>query len=99
MTFAAIIVAVFLWGGTGPRAAGCDPVGQAQFLCGPVGPEDLLLVPHTDWVIASGLRAPGHVYLINSRDRSSTILFPTDPPRLRPDTKMYGSCPGPINGA
>jgi hypothetical protein len=99
MALCSIIVGAFLWEGVGPQAAGCDPVGQAQFLCGPVGPEDLIMVPRTDWVIASGIRAPGHVYLINSRDRSSTILFPTEPPRLRPDTKTYSACPGPISGA
>ena len=53
------------------------------------GAEDLVPVPKSDWIIASGLTTPGHLYLINGRDRSSTVLFPTEPPRQRPDTQTY----------
>ena len=29
----------------GPKAAGCDPLGNVQFVCNQVGPEDLVSVP------------------------------------------------------
>src|ERR1700730_14730189 len=69
----------------GSGASGCEPDGRVQFICGPAGAEDLVPVPKSDWVIASGLSAPGHLYLISGRDRSATVLFPTEPPRERPD--------------
>ena len=41
------------------RPAACDPVGDVQFICGAIGPEDLVTVPGGEWVIASGDAAGG----------------------------------------
>ena len=38
---------VCLLGIAGPSAAACDPDGAVQFLCGPVSPEDLAVVPQS----------------------------------------------------
>src|SRR4051794_29046115 len=58
----------------------CNPAGNLQFVCGAMNAEDLVQVPGTDWVIASGFAgggAPvGHIYLINARDKSLKVLFP-----------------------
>jgi len=35
-------------------AAPCDLDGQVRFICGLSSPEDLILVPQSDWVVASG---------------------------------------------
>ena len=32
-------------GTAGQSAAACDPVGTVQFICGVIGPEDLVVVP------------------------------------------------------
>src|SRR5437762_7397479 len=84
-------------GTAGPRAAACDPVGNVQFICGVIGPEDLVVVPGSDWVIASGDAAGGAIKAINVRDRTATALFPAATPRLRLDARTYDSCPGPID--
>jgi hypothetical protein len=83
----------------GTRAAGCDPVGNVRFICDQVGPEDLAIVPGGEWVISSGNVANGAVRLINVRDKTTTVLFPTAAPRERLDKKTYDSCPGPIDPA
>lgn len=83
-------------GTAGPRMA-CDSLGNVQFICGVIGPEDLVVVPGSEWVIASGDAAGGAITLINVRDKTTTALFPTATPRLRPDAKIYDSCPGPID--
>ena len=59
-----------------PRPAGCDPVGNVQFICGAIGPEDLVTVPGGEWVIASGDAAGGAIQLISVRDRTVTPLSP-----------------------
>ena len=82
---------------TGPLAAECEPVGNVQFVCGPVTPEDLVIVPETDWVVVSSMVNDGHLYLANTEDHSSTVLFPSDTARQQHNTAIYGSCPGPIN--
>jgi hypothetical protein len=79
------------------KAAGCDPVGTIQFICGFSGPEDLVAVPGSDWVIASGDAAPGAITLVNTRDKSTTPLYPSPSLALRLDKKTYDSCPGPID--
>jgi hypothetical protein len=91
------VACALLLGTVGPKAAPCDPVGNVRFICDQLGPEDLLLVPGGEWVLSSGYGTNGAIRLISVRDRTTTVLFPTDSPRVRPDTKTYNSCPGPID--
>ena len=72
---------VLLLGTMGPKAAGCDPIGNVRFVCDQVGPEDLAPVPGSEWVLSSGMAANGAVRLINVRDRTTKTLFPTATPK------------------
>ena len=85
-----------LLGAAGPSAAACEPDGEVQFLCGPVSPEDLAPVPQSPWIVVSSMVDEGHLYLADTRDHTSTVLFPTEASRARHDTATYGSCPGPL---
>ncbi|MFL5268254.1 MAG: hypothetical protein ACJ8AH_16955 [Stellaceae bacterium] len=77
----------------------CNPVGKLHFVCGPMNSEDLVQIPGTDWIVASGFAGggtpAGHLYLINTRDKSSKVLFPDGDPRMQLDKATYGDCPGP----
>ena len=84
-------------GTVGPRAAGCDPLGDVRFICDQVGPEDLAVVPGSQWVIAGGMAANAAIRLINVRDKTTTVLFPAATPSERWDKKTYSACPGPID--
>ena len=95
----AAVVFALLLGAAGPKAAGCDPIGNVRFVCDQVAPEDLAVVPGSEWVISSGMAANGAIRLISLRDRATTVLFPTATPRERFDRKTYNSCPGPIDPA
>jgi len=88
-----------LLGTAGPRAAGCDPVGIVAFVCDQSGPEDLALVPGSQWVLSSGMTANGAIRLVNVRDRTTTVLFPSATVKEQLDKKTYDSCPGPIDPA
>jgi hypothetical protein len=81
------------------RAAGCEPVGNVQFICNQAGPEDLVPVPGGQWVLSSGMVANGAIRLISVRDKMTTVLYPAESARSRPDLKTYHSCPGPIDPA
>ena len=74
---------------------GCTPVRDVQFVCGQNGPEDLVVVPGGQWVVASSFGGSGGIYLISTRDRMSTLAYPGAAPKERLDTKTYSSCPGP----
>lgn len=95
--FGVSVACALLMDVAGPRAAGCDPVGNVRFVCDQVGPEDLFPVPGGEWVLSSGMAANGAIRLIGLRDKITTVLFPTESPKIRPDTKTYRSCPGPID--
>lgn len=76
------------------HAAQCEADGAVQFVCGPVSPEDLILIPQSPWVIVSSMEDDGYLSATDSRDYSSTVVFPAATSRARHDTATYGSCPG-----
>lgn len=87
-----------LWLVTGTaQAQDCEPDDEVRFLCGPVSPEDLAPVPQSPWVVVSSMVDEGYLYLADTRDYTSTILFPTVTSRPRHDTATYGACPGPVS--
>ena len=61
-----------------PAAAGgaCEPVGELRFICDVIGPEDLAVVPDSDWVIASGNQAGGRIQLVSVSGKTARVLFP-----------------------
>ena len=82
-----------------PAPATCDAIGDVQFICGQNGPEDLVVVPGSQWVVASSYGGSGGVMLIRVKDRMSSIAYPGSAPRERPDAKTYNMCPGPPDAA
>src|SRR5207253_1152682 len=92
-----IVAALLLLGGNvEARAAGCDAIGNVRFICDQLGPEDLAPVPGSDWVLSSGQTANGSIRVVNLRDKTTTVLFPSAASRERLNRKIYDSCPGPI---
>jgi len=72
----------------------CAASGEYAFVCGPKSAEDLVLVPDTKWIIASGFAEDAAIYLIDSQRKSWTELYPARAPRARQDMDVYGACPG-----
>jgi WD40 repeat protein len=92
-----IVITLSLFGGNvEARAAGCETIGNIRFICDQLGPEDLAVVPGSEWVLSSGMVANGAIRLINLRDKSTTVLFPGATSTERPNNKTYDSCPGPV---
>src|SRR5688500_1015928 len=67
---------------------------DAQYVCGQRAPEDLVVVPGGQWVIASAYSQPGGIFLIRAKDRTSTMVYPVDGAKERLDAKTYNTCPG-----
>jgi hypothetical protein len=89
---------LYMQTGMGQNAGGCEPDGNVQFVCGPVSPEDLIAIPESPWIVASGMEDDGYLYLVNVNDHDSTTLFPVASSVPRHDRATYGSCPGPVSG-
>ena len=83
----------------GQVTASCGPVGNVQFICGQEAPEDLVVVPGSEWVVASVYSVNGGIRLINIRDRTTAVAFPAATAKERLDAKTYDSCPGPPDAA
>ena len=80
-----------------PAADACAPVGEIQFICDMISPEDLAVLPGEEWVIASGNQEGGMIHLVSVRDKTSSVLYPTAAPREQLDAATYPDCPGPID--
>ena len=91
------LAAGFLQSAAQPKAPGCDALGNVQFVCGLVGPEDLVVVPGEQMIIASGDAAPGAITLIHVKDKSTSPLYPSASLEQRLDAKTYDSCPAPMS--
>lgn len=88
----ALMLTLF-WPLAGLAGEGCEPVGDYSFVCGPKSAEDLVLVPGTKWIIASGF-SEGRLYLVDSEQKTFTELYPADAPHARQNMAIFGACPG-----
>jgi sugar lactone lactonase YvrE len=77
-----------------PPPPACQDTAEAQFVCGQQGPEDLVVVPGSQWVVASAYAGTGGIYLIRTSDRTSTVAYPGAGAKERFDAKTYKACPG-----
>jgi len=63
----ALLVSIgFFAAGCGQTQVGCDPVGDLNFVCGPINAEDLVLVPGSDYIVSSGMAAGAGFYVVDS---------------------------------
>jgi hypothetical protein len=79
------------------QSPACAPSGGLNFICGLQAPEDLVLVPNTRWLIASGMAAGSGLHLIDTEAKMATTLFASGNATLRADKTKFASCPGPID--
>lgn len=73
---------------------GCGDFGDYSYICGPISAEDLVLVPGTKWVIASGFGDGASLYLLDSEQKSWSNFFPAEEAGAHQDMTLYGACPG-----
>lgn len=70
------------------QQSGCEPAGGLSFVCGPKNPEDLVLVPGTSWIVASGMADGAGFYLLDSRSGEWSVL-----PFATARDASFASCP------
>src|SRR6267154_6659452 len=75
--------------------ASCAPTNGLNFVCGFQKPEDLVPIPGTRWLIASGMEAGAGLHLIDTRAKRAQSLYASDTP-ARPDRNRFASCPDPL---
>ena len=78
-------------------AAAAAANAQLHYISGPVASEDLVRIPDTDWLIASGMNVgrPAHLYLIDTVHKSASILFPIDEATAQAPPQPTAACDAP----
>jgi hypothetical protein len=79
-------------------AANCSPVGDMHFVCGPKNAEDLVLVPNTKWIVATGMgmeTGAGNLYLVNADDKRWNSIYPQTIAIPKKHNELFAECPGP----
>ena len=80
-------------------ATPCQSVTGIQLVCGQDAPEDLVVVPGSQWVVASAYAGMGGINLIRVSDRSTVHAYPSPTAQKRFDARTYAGCPGPPGAA
>ena len=78
------------------QSPACAPSNGLNFICGLQKPEDLVLIPGTRWLIASGMDPGAGLHLIDTRAKRAQPLYASDTP-ARPDRNRFASCPDPLD--
>jgi hypothetical protein len=102
-----VLAAMFFIGGVTSSAVaqnanvapspGCHDEQGLTYICNLVVPEDILTVGSTGLLLASGHRAPGHLYLIDPMALTQSELIHAANFKLQHDARAYPDCPGPLN--
>ena len=65
------------------------------FVCGAQNPEDLVPIPGTRWLIASGMKEGAGLKLVDTDAKTLRVLYTGRPGQLRPDKTLFPNCPAP----
>jgi hypothetical protein len=79
------------------QSAACGPAGGLAFVCGVQNPEDLVLVPNTRWLIASGMAPGSGLHLVDTRAKTVRNLYAAEASSARADRAKFANCPGPLD--
>jgi len=96
LLFAATLMTLSLGAASSPVTAqgqNCAPAGGLNFVCGLKAPEDLVLVPNTRRLIASGMQAGGALSVIDTTAKTARPVTVT----ARADKTRFPDCPGPLD--
>lgn len=70
----------------------CATAAGATFLCGPAQPEDLYVIPRTNWIVSSSMA--GGIHLIDAQKKTSVQIYPSPTAKERLDKVRYPTCQG-----
>ena len=75
--------------------APCDEAQGTSFVCGADHPEDLVLIPGTQWIVASGFNAGSGIKLVDTRSRSLRRWYTGAESQLARDERLFPQCSSP----
>ena len=82
--------------GTAQQGA-CAPSGGLTFICGVQNGEDLVLVPNSQWMLASGMAPGSGLHLVDTRAKTVQKVFAPGRASAVADKARFPGCPGPLD--
>lgn len=83
---------------TGGAAEPACAAGHAlSYLCGAERPEDVIAIPGTRWLIASGFAQGAGLKLVDTAMPRAERWFTAAPEQIAPDTRRFADCPAPVD--
>jgi hypothetical protein len=77
--------------------AGCAPAAGLTFICGLQNPEDVVLVPGTRWLLASGMAPGAGLTAVDTQAKSVRALYAPGTAAARADRTRFAGCPAPLD--
>jgi hypothetical protein len=78
-------------------ATGCAPAGGLSFVCGVQNAEDLVVVPNSRWMVASGMAPGSGLHIVDTQAKTVRNLYAVGAANARADKTKYASCPRPLD--
>jgi hypothetical protein len=75
----------------------CTPSGGLSFVCGVENAEDLVVVPNSRWMIASGMAPGSGLHLVDTQAKTAKNIYAPGAAATRLDKARYAACPGPLD--
>jgi hypothetical protein len=79
------------------QAPSCAPDAGLTFICGVQNPEDLVPVPGTRFLLASGMAPGAGLNLVDTQARTVRPLYAPGTANARPDRARFATCPAPLD--
>src|SRR6266508_3346280 len=57
------------------QSAACTPAGGLSFICGVQNPEDLVVVPNSRWMLASGMAPGSGLHLVDTNAKTVSSVY------------------------
>ena len=76
-------------------SAPCTAVNGWNLVCGAQNPEDLVPIPGTRWIVASGMKPGAGIKLVDTDAKTLRPFYTGQPAQQRPDKKRFPNCPAP----
>ncbi|AIT82236.1 hypothetical protein [Novosphingobium pentaromativorans] len=99
-TALALFSAIALGGAAAPPGPQtCRPDGDLDYICGPERPEDLLAIPGTKWIVASGFAPGAGLKLVDAPARTYEKWYKASASQIAWDKKHFPNCPAPLDAS
>lgn len=94
MTIFGLLAATALAGGA---AGDCASEPPLDYVCGPVKPEDVVALPGTSWLVASGFAEGSGLKLVDARTGEYRTWYTGTPGQIGTPLAGLPDCPGPVD--